>query len=38
MSPQGNRHWRGIVQLNEVKDGSADVCELSIDYLKRKYT
>jgi predicted phosphodiesterase len=37
MSPQGNRHWRGIVQLNEVKDGSADVCELSIDYLKRKY-
>lgn len=35
--PQGNRHWRGIVQLNDVKDGSADVCELSLDYLKRKY-
>jgi hypothetical protein len=35
--PQGNRHWRGIVQLNEVKDGSADVCELSLEYLKGKY-
>ena len=37
MSPQGNKHWRGIVQLNEVGDGSADVCELSLNYLKRKY-
>lgn len=37
MGPQGNRHWRGIIQLNEVGGGSADVCELSIDYLKRKY-
>ena len=37
MGPQANRHWRGIVQLNEVVDGGADVCELSIDYLKRKY-
>jgi predicted phosphodiesterase len=37
MSPQGNKHWRGIVQLNDVKDGSACVCELSLDYLKRKY-
>lgn len=35
--PQGNQHWRGIVQLNDVKNGSADVCELSLDYLKRKY-
>jgi hypothetical protein len=37
MSPQGNRHWRGIVQLNEVKDGGADVCEISLEYLKREY-
>lgn len=37
MSPQGNKHWRGIVQLNDVKNGSADVCELSMEYLKRKY-
>ena len=37
MNPQSNRHWRGIVQLNEVGNGSADVCELSLNYLKRKY-
>ena len=37
MGPQGNKHWQGIIQLNEVGDGSADVCELSLNYLKRKY-
>jgi len=37
MGPQGNEHWRGIIQLNEVRDGGADVCELSLDYLKREY-
>ena len=37
MGPQGNHHWRGIIQLNEVREGSADVCELSLEYLKRKY-
>ena len=38
MGRQGNKaHWRGIIQLNEVKDGGADICELSLDYLKRKY-
>ena len=38
MGRQGNKaHWRGIIQLNEVKDGGADVCEISLDYLKRKY-
>lgn len=33
-----NAHWRGIVVLNEVRDG--DFCEmpLSLDYLCRKYT
>ena len=38
MKPQGNAsHWRGIIQLNEVKDGGADICELSLNYLIRKY-
>ena len=37
LGPQGNKHWQGIIQLNEVKDGSADICELSLSYLKRKY-
>lgn len=38
MGKQGNKsHWRGIIQLNEVSDGGADVCELSINYLLRNY-
>lgn len=34
---QGNGHWRGIVVLNDVRDGMYDVMPLSIDYLRRKY-
>lgn len=38
MGPQGNAsHWRGILQLNDVKDGGCDVCELSLEYITRKY-
>jgi len=37
MGAQGNNHWRGIIQLNEVADGSADICELSLNYLLEKY-
>lgn len=36
--PQGNHHWRGIVVLNEVANGSADPMPLSLDYLCRTYT
>jgi len=35
--PQGNRHWRGIVELNGVKDGSADVNEIGLERLLDKY-
>lgn len=35
---QGNGEWRGIVVLNEVKDGSYDIMPLSMDYLRRKYS
>lgn len=35
--PQGNAHWRGVLMLHEVEDGSADVMEVSLDYLCRKY-
>ena len=37
MNKQGNRHWHGIVALNEVKDGCADICEISLEYLMEKY-
>ncbi|MGD9590819.1 MAG: hypothetical protein AB7Q37_18545 [Pyrinomonadaceae bacterium] len=35
--PQGNGEWRGIVVLNEVRDGQYDIMPLSMDYLRRKY-
>jgi hypothetical protein len=38
MGPQGNKHWRGIVMLNEVDDGSFDEMFISLDYLKREWS
>jgi hypothetical protein len=37
MGIQGNKHWRGVIMLNEVENGAADICEISLDYLRRKY-
>ena len=37
MDQLSNRHWRGLVVLNDVKDGSFDEMMLSIEYLERKY-
>lgn len=37
MGPQGNKHWRGIIVLNEVSDGQFDEMFVSLDYLKRVY-
>lgn len=34
---QGNQHWRGIIMLHDVKDGSFDPMFISLDYLKRRY-
>jgi hypothetical protein len=31
--PQGGQNWNGIMVLNEVKDGGADICEVSMNYL-----
>ena len=35
--PQGYESWRGVVVLNDAKNGSYDLMELGIDYLKRKF-
>lgn len=35
---QSNGEWRGIVVLNEVKDGDYDIMPLSMDYLRRKFS
>jgi hypothetical protein len=37
LSPQGNHHWRGILMLHEVRDGTFNLLEVSLDYLKRRY-
>jgi hypothetical protein len=34
---QGNGHWRGLVILNEVHDGTYDIMPLSMGYLEAKY-
>ncbi len=35
---QGTGEWRGIVVLNEVRDGMYDIMPLSMDYLLREFT
>lgn len=38
MGVQGNiSHWRGLILLNDAKDGCADVCEVNMDWLVNKY-
>ncbi len=34
---QGNRHWRGLILKHEVADGNYDICEVSLDFLRRRY-
>lgn len=37
LGEQGNKHWRGIYQLNDVQDGTFDELALSLKYLKERY-
>lgn len=37
MDKLSNRHWRGLVVLNEVEEGCFDEMMLSIEYLEKKY-
>ena len=37
MDQLSNKHWRGLVVLNEVNDGAFDEMFLSMNYLKGKY-
>ena len=37
MDQLSNKHWRGLVVLNEVEDGHFDEMFLSMEYLKGKY-
>ena len=37
MDKLSNKHWRGLVMLNEVNDGHFDEMFLSIEYMERRY-
>lgn len=37
MGPQGNKHWRGILVLHEVNNGSFDEMFVSLEYINKKY-
>lgn len=36
--PQANSHWHGIIMKHEVQNGNYDMMEVSLNYLKRKYS
>jgi hypothetical protein len=35
---QGNGHWHGILVLHETRGGNFDLLEVSLDYLRRRYS
>ena len=37
LDKQTNKHWRGIIMLHEVNDGSFDEMFVSLTYLRKKY-
>jgi hypothetical protein len=37
LGAQGNRHYRGLVMLHEVRDGAFDEMWLSLDYINQRY-
>lgn len=37
LGEQGNKHFRGVVVLNEVDDGSFDEMFVSLSYLRKRY-
>ncbi len=37
LGPQGNKHWRGILVLHDVRDGEFDLMPVSLDFLRKKY-
>ena len=37
LDPQSNKHWRGIIMLHEVNNGTFDEMFVSLAYLKKRY-
>jgi hypothetical protein len=38
LGPQGNRHWRGCLMMNETRNGAFDEMWLSLAYLNQRYS
>ena len=38
LGPQGNQHWRGILVLHAVDNGTFDLMPVSLSYLRKKYS
>lgn len=37
LGAQGNNHWRGVIMLHNVNNGSFDECFVPLEYIKAKY-
>lgn len=37
LGAQGNRYWRGVWMLHDVKDGEFEPMQVSLSYLRKKY-
>ena len=37
LTPQGNSHWRGIIMLNDVRNGEFEPMPITLSYLCRRY-
>jgi len=38
LDPQSNKHWRGIIMLHEVENGSFDEMFVSLNFLRKRYS
>jgi hypothetical protein len=38
LGPQGENYWRGILMLHELKNGNFNLMEVSLDFLREKYS
>jgi hypothetical protein len=38
LTPQGNRHWMGIIMLHNCKDGEFDPMYVPLHYIRSKYS
>jgi hypothetical protein len=38
LGPQGENYWRGVLMLHEVRNGTFSTMEVTLDYLREKYS